>query len=62
MTTCKTTGTQRYPVAEVRVELDRLTYVKKMAVSEELAEDALLGMDVDICPHMVKAMKIRRTE
>ena len=52
-----TTGTQRHPVAKVRVELDGLSYQKKMAVSEELEDHALLGLDFDIWPHLVKAMK-----
>ena len=52
-----TTGTQRYPMAEVRVELDGLSYQQKMAVSEQLEEDALLGLDIDLWHHMIKAMK-----
>ena len=53
---CNTTGTHHYPMAEVRAELDGISCQEKKAVSEELG-DALLGLDVDIWPHMVKAMK-----
>ena len=51
-----TTRTQHYLMAEVRVELDGLS-PGKMAVSEKLEEDALLGLDVNIWTHMVKVMK-----
>ena len=51
-----TTGTHRYSVAEARAELNGISCQEKKAISEEL-EDTLLGLDVDIWPHMVKAMK-----
>ena len=43
-----TTGTQSYPTAIVTIELDGHHYEKEVAVSEQLKEDALLGMDVPL--------------
>ena len=51
-----TTGTQYYPTAEVTIELDGRCYQREVAVSEQLSEDALLGMDVPLWPHLVEAL------
>lgn len=52
-----TTGTQCYPTAVVRIDLDDRTYEKEVAIAEQLKEDALLGMDVPLWPHIIKSLK-----
>ena len=51
-----TTGTQSYPTAVVVIELDGHRYEREVAVSEQLQEDTLLGVDVPLWPHLVKAV------
>ena len=51
-----TTGTQAYPTAVVTIELDDYQYKREVAVSEQLKEDALLGMDVPLWPHLIKLL------
>ena len=52
-----TTGTQRYTKAVVEIELDGYCYNKEVAVSEQLKEDAPLGTDVILWPHLIEAME-----
>ena len=49
-----TTGTQSYSTAVVVIELDGHRYEWEVAVSEQLREDALLG--VALWSHLVKAV------
>ena len=51
-----TMGTQAYPTAVVIIELDDYQYKREVAVSEQLKEDALLGMDVPLWPHLIKLL------
>ena len=51
-----TTGTQTYPTAIVKIELDNHCYEKEVAISEQLMEDALLGTDVPLWPHLIKSL------
>ena len=52
-----TTGTQTYPT----IELDGLNHIKEVAVSD-LLEDALLGTNVSLWPHLVKSLDIKERE
>ena len=54
---CNTTGTQRYPVARVEIEIDGEQYVGEVAVSDKLQEDALLGADIPLWVHFLKSLK-----
>lgn len=46
--------TRSYSVAMVTIGIDECTYCKEVAVSEQLKEDAVLGMDVILWLHLVK--------
>ena len=50
-----TTGTQMYPVEKVKIELDGYSYERDVAVSEQLQEDALLGMDLPLMKYLIYA-------
>ena len=50
-----TTGTHFYLAAVVIIELDGQHYEQEVAVSNQLAEDALLGVDVSLWPHLIKS-------
>ena len=51
-----TAGTQTYPVVKAKIELDGHSYEIDVAVSEQLQEDALLGMDLPLMKHLIYAM------
>ena len=51
------TGTHQYPVAVAMIELDGQNYTMEVAVSECLTEDALLGTDIPLWPHLLKSMQ-----
>ena len=51
-----TTGTHQYPIAVATIELDGRSYTKEVAVSDCLQEDALLGTDIPLWPHLVRSM------
>ena len=50
------TGTHLYPTAVVTIELDGQHYEQEVAVSNQSAEDALLGVDVSMWPHFIKSL------
>ena len=54
-----TTGTQMYPVAKGKNELDGHSYEIHVAVSEQLQEDALLGMDLPLMKHLIICNEFR---
>ena len=51
-----TTSEQSYPTAVVSIDLDGHHYEKEVAVSEQLREDALLGVDISLWPHLIKSL------
>ena len=54
-----TTGTQRYPIAVIEIEMDRYMYCynQEVAVPDQLEEDALLGTEVILWPHLIEVME-----
>ena len=50
------TGTHLYPTAVVTIELDGQHYEQEVAVSNQLAKDALLGVDVSLWLHLIKSL------
>ena len=51
-----TNGTHRYPVAVVTICIDGQEYHQEAAVSDRLPEDALLGTDTPLMPHIVRSL------
>ena len=49
----KMTENQIYPIAVSEIDLDGHHYRQEVGLSEQLQEDALLGMDVSLWSHLV---------
>ena len=51
-----TNGFHRYPVAAATICIDGQEYCQEVAVSDRLPEDALLGTDAPLMPHIVQSL------